>query len=180
MFLLGGAKINARKGDFHGRESEGDSGGYHALTPYLIVNGAAKAIDFYKKAFGATELMRMPGPNGKIGHAEVRIGDSALMLADEDPSMGFRGPQSGGGTAISLLLYVEDCDAVINRAVAAGAKLTRPPADQFYGDRSGGVTDPFGHAWYISTHVEDVPPDEMKRRSDEKVREAEKATASAP
>jgi len=148
--------------------------GYHALTPYLIVDGAAAAIDFYVRAFGAVEVMRMPAPNGRIGHAEVRIGDSHLMLADEDPSMGYRGPKSGGGNAVSLLLYAEDCDAVIERAVAAGATLTRPPADQFYGDRSGGVTDPFGHSWYVSTHIRDVPEEEMRRVVAEKVREAEK------
>ncbi|HET9794847.1 MAG TPA: VOC family protein [Thermoanaerobaculia bacterium] len=148
--------------------------GYHALTPYLIVDGAAAAIDFYVKAFGAVELMRMPAPNGRIGHAEVRIGDSHLMLADEDPAMGYRGPKSGGGNAISLLLYVADCDAVISRAVAAGATLTRPPADQFYGDRSGGVTDPFGHSWYVSTHVRDVSDEEMRRVVDEKIRTAGK------
>lgn len=140
--------------------------GYHSLTPYLIVKGAAKAIEFYKKAFGATELLRMPGPNGTIGHAEIKIGDSPLMLADESPAMGFRGPASGG-SPISLLLYVPDCDAVIDRAVAAGARVTRPAADQFYGDRSGGITDPFGHSWYVSTHIEDVSPEEMAKRSAE-------------
>ena len=148
--------------------------GYHALTPYLIVDGAAAAIDFYRKAFGAVEVMRMPAPNGRIGHAEVRIGDSHLMLADENPAMGYRGPKSGGGNSISLLLYVADCDAVIERAIAAGAKVTRPPADQFYGDRSGGITDPFGHSWYVSTHVRDVSEEEMRRVTEEKIAEAEK------
>jgi len=148
--------------------------GYHALTPYLIVDGAAAAIDFYVRAFGAVEVMRMPAPNGRIGHAEVRIGDSHLMLADEDPSMGFRGPKSGGGNAVSLLLYVADCDAVVDRAVAAGAKVTRPVADQFYGDRTGGILDPFGHAWYVSTHVKDVSDEEMRRVTEEKIREAGK------
>jgi len=148
--------------------------GYHALTPYLIVEGAAAAIDFYVRAFGAVEVMRIPGPNGRLGHAEVRIGDSHLMLADENPEMGFRGPKSGGGNAVSLVLYVPDCDAVIERAVAAGATLTRPPADQFYGDRSGGFTDPFGHSWYVSTHVRDVSEEEMRAASEKKVQEAEK------
>ena len=151
--------------------------GYHALTPYLIVDGAAAAIDFYKKAFGATEIMRMPGAHGRIGHAEVKIGDSHLMLADEDPSMGYRGPKAGGGNSISLLLYVENCDAVVDRAVKAGAKITRPVADQFYGDRTGGIEDPFGHSWYVSTHVKDVSEEEMKRVMKEKSREAETAGA---
>jgi len=148
--------------------------GYHALTPYLIVDGAAAAIGFYVRAFGAVEVMRMPAPNGRIGHAEVRIGDSHLMLADEDSSTGFRGPKSGGGNAVSLLLYVADCDAVVDRAVAAGAKVTRPVADQFYGDRTGGILDPFGHAWYVSTHVKDVSDEEMRRVTEEKIREAGK------
>lgn len=139
--------------------------GYHTATPYLIIKGAADAIEFYKKAFGATELMRMSGPGGKIGHAEIKIGDSVIMLADEAPEMNARSPQSFGGSPISILLYVEDVDAVFNRAVAAGAKVERPVTDQFYGDRIGGLTDPFGHAWYISTHKEDVSPEEMKKRA---------------
>jgi len=148
--------------------------GYHSLTPYLIVDGAAKAIEFYVKALGAVEVMRMPGPNGRIGHAEVRIGDSHLMLADEHPEMGALGPRPGTPSPISLLLYVDDCDAVIERAAAAGAKVTRPPADQFYGDRSGGFTDPFGHSWYVSTHDKDISNEEMRRAVDERIREAEK------
>jgi PhnB protein len=151
--------------------------GYHALTPYLIVAGAAAAIDFYKKAFGATEVMRMPGANGRVGHAEIKIGDSHLMLADEDPAMGYRGPKSVGGNSISLLLYVENCDAVVDRAVKAGAKITRPVADQFYGDRTGGIEDPFGHTWYVATHVRDVSEEEMKKVMEEKSRETEAATA---
>jgi PhnB protein len=138
--------------------------GYHTVTPYLIINGAAKAIDFYKKAFGATELMRMPGPGGKIGHAEIRIGDSPVMMADEHPEMGARGPNSTGNTPVSMLLYVEDADKVFNQAIAAGAKSLRPMKDQFYGDRMGTLQDPFGHVWSIGTHVEDVSPEEMKRR----------------
>ena len=139
--------------------------GYHTVTPYLIVQGAAAAIDFYKQAFGATELFRMNGPDGKVGHAEIRIGDSPVMLADEHPQMGARGPKSIGGSPISIMLYVEDCDAVVGQAVAAGAKVTRPAQDQFYGDRMGGLEDPFGHAWFVATHKEDVSPEEMRRRS---------------
>jgi PhnB protein len=140
--------------------------GYHSITPYLIVNGAAKAIDFYKRAFGAVELMRMPGPDGKIGHAEIKIGDSAIMLADEHPEMGYRGPQSLGGTAVSMMVYVERVDDVFGRAVAGGAKELQPVKDQFYGDRSGTLQDPFGHKWTVATHVEDVPPEEMRRRAE--------------
>ena len=139
--------------------------GYHTATPYLIVTGAARALDFYKEAFGATELMRLADPAGKVGHAEIRIGDSPIMLADEVPAMGHRSPQSLGGSPVSILLYVEDVDAVFNQAVAAGAKVARPVADQFYGDRTGGVTDPFGHAWYIATHKEDVSSEELQKRA---------------
>lgn len=138
--------------------------GYHSVTPYLTISGAAQAIEFYKKAFGATELMRMPAPGGKIGHAELKIGDSVIMLADESPECGNRSPQSLGGTPVSILIYVEDVDAVFKRAVAAGAKVVREVADQFYGDRSGGITDPFGHGWYIHTHIEDVTPQEIEKR----------------
>ncbi len=137
---------------------------YHAVTPYLIVNGAAKAIDFYKNVFGAQEIMRMPGPNGKVGHAELKIGDSIIMLADEHPEMDAQSPQSVGGTPVSLLVYVEDVDNVFKKALSAGAKESRPVKDQFYGDRSGIITDPFGHKWSVATHVEDVSPEEMQRR----------------
>jgi PhnB protein len=137
--------------------------GYHSVTPYLIVKGAAAAIDFYKKTFGATELMRMPAGD-KIGHAEIKIGDSVVMLADENPEMGASSPQTVGGSPVSILLYVEDVDSVVNRAVTAGAKLTRPVEDQFYGDRAGSIQDPFGHSWYIHTHKEDVSPEEMQKR----------------
>ena len=140
--------------------------GYHSLTPYLIVNDAAGAIAFYKKAFGAAELLRMPAPGGRVGHAEVRIGDSRIMLADEFPDMGARGPKAFGGSPVSLHLYVEDVDATTRRAIAAGATELRPVKDQFYGDRLGSVTDPFGHVWHISTHKEDVPVDELKRRAE--------------
>lgn len=141
--------------------------GYHTVTPYLVVADAARAIEFYREAFGATELFRMARPDGKIGHAEIRIGDSPVMLADEHPEIGAMSPQSLGGTPISMLLYVEDSDAVTNRAIAAGAKVLRPLQNQFYGDRSAVIEDPFGHKWNISTHVEDVSPEELKKRAAE-------------
>ena len=140
--------------------------GYHSVTPYLVVTGAADAIEFYKKVFGATEVIRFPSPGGRIGHAEIRIGDSTVMLADDNPNMGYKGPKAFGGSPISLLVYVPDVDKTVDRAVAAGAKLTRPVADQFYGDRTGGVEDPFGHHWYVATHIEDVSPEEMRKRSE--------------
>jgi len=139
--------------------------GYHSVTPYLVVDGGARAIEFYKQAFGATELFRMEGPGGKIGHAEIKIGDSHVMLADEHPEINARSPQAFGGSPVSLMLYVEDVDTTVGQAVEAGATLTRPVAHQFYGDRTGGVTDPFGHFWYVATHVEDVPPEELKKRA---------------
>jgi PhnB protein len=139
--------------------------GFHNVTPYLVVDGAAKALDFYARVFGATERMRVPGPGGKVGHAEIRIGDSMIMLADEHPEMGARGPRAFGGSPVSLMLYVEDVDAIVKRAVAAGAKILRPVEDKFYGDRSGSIEDPFGHHWHVSTHKEDVPPDELERRA---------------
>jgi PhnB protein len=140
--------------------------GYHSVTPYLIVDDAARALEFYKKALGAVELVRMPAPGGRIGHAEIRIGDSIVMLADEAPQMNARSARSFGGSPISLMVYVEDVDAVVAQAVAAGGTLKRPIANQFYGDRTGGVDDPFGYHWYIATHVEDVPVDELKRRAE--------------
>lgn len=139
--------------------------GYHTATPYLIARDAARAIEFYKKAFGATELMRMADPSGKVKHAEVKIGDSPIMLADEFPEMGARSPQSFGGSPVSIYLYVEDVDVTFSQAIAAGAKELQPLKDQFYGDRSGGVTDPFGHVWYIATHKEDVSPEELGKRA---------------
>lgn len=139
--------------------------GYQAVTPYLSLTGAADAIDFYKKAFGAKEVMRMPGPGGKIGHAEIEIGGSRIMLADEHPEMNFRGPKSFGGTTVHIHLYVEDVDKVVNQAVAVGAKIVRPVADQFYGDRLGSLEDPFGHVWHVSTHKEDLSPEELKKRA---------------
>jgi len=131
----------------------------------LIINGAARALEFYKQAFGATEMVRMAGPDGKVGHAEIRIGDSQIMLADECPEMQARSPQALGGTPVSLMLYLEDSDSVIARAVSAGAKVLRPAQDQFYGDRSGTIADPFGHTWIIATHQEDVSPEEMRKRA---------------
>ncbi len=141
--------------------------GYHTVTPYLVCKGAAKAIDWYKKVLNAQETMRMPGPNGQVMHAELRIGDSVVMLADEFPEMGARSPQSLGGTPIGMMVYVEHCDSVFGRAVEAGAKVERPLQDQFYGDRSGTIVDPFGHKWTIGTHIEDLTPEEMERRSKE-------------
>jgi PhnB protein len=140
--------------------------GYHSVTPYLIVKGAADAISFYKRAFGATEEMRMPSPDGRIGHAEIRIGDSVIMLADEHPEMGHRGPQSLGGAGVTLMVYLDQVDEVFKRAVANGAKEIQPLKNQFYGDRSGTLEDPFGHRWTIATHIEDVAPDEMRRRAE--------------
>jgi PhnB protein len=138
--------------------------GYHTITPYLVIKGASAAIDYYTKAFGAVETVRMPAPGGTIGHAELKIGDSMVMLADEQQDMGHRSPKTIGGTAVSLVLYVEDVDAVFKRAVDAGAKTVRPVENQFYGDRMGTLEDPYGHVWSIGTHVEDVSPEEMGRR----------------
>ena len=141
--------------------------GYHAVTPYLSLAGAAEALAFYKRAFGATEVMRMPGPGGTIGHAEISIGDSRIMVADEFPDMDFLGPRARGGSAVHLHLYVEDVDAVVARAVAAGGTMKRAVQDQFYGDRTGTVEDPFGHIWHIATHKEDLSPEELARRADQ-------------
>jgi PhnB protein len=139
--------------------------GYHTATPYLIVDDATRALEFYGRAFGAKELMRFPDPSGKIGHAEIELGDSVIMLADEFPDMGFRSAKALGGTPVSLLLYVEDVDARFARALAAGATQLRPVEDQFYGDRTGTLVDPFGHVWTFATHVEDVSPEELQRRA---------------
>ena len=141
--------------------------GYHAVTAYLSVQNAAQALEYYKRAFAAKELVRMPMPDGKVGHAEIQIGDSHVMMADESPNMGFLGPLSRGGTTVQLMIYVRDVDGTVDKAVAAGGKLKRPVENQFYGDRSGTIEDPFGHVWTIATHVEDVPPAEMRRRSEE-------------
>ena len=145
--------------------------GYHTVTPYLVCKGAAAAIDYYKKAFGATELMRMPAPGGQIGHAEIQIGDSPIMLADEAPQMGHRSPESIGGTPVSIMLYVDDVDTVYRRALGAGGKELQPLKDQFYGDRSGTLRDPFGHVWTVSTHKEDLSPEEIGRRAAEAMKQ---------
>ena len=138
--------------------------GYHSITPYLIVSSGARALEFYKQALGARELMRMEQPGGKIGHAEIQIGDSRIMLADESPEMGAKSPHSIGGSPVGLMLYVEDVDARFAKAVAAGAKELRPVQDQFYGDRSGTLVDPFGHQWTIGTHTEDLTDEEINQR----------------
>jgi PhnB protein len=141
--------------------------GYPRLSPYLCVDGAARAIEFYTDVLGAIERMRMDGPDGRIGHAELELGDSVIMLADESPDMGFLSPTRIGGTAVTLHAYVEDVDAVFERALAAGAKALRPVENQFYGDRSGQFEDPFGHRWNVASHVEDVDAEEMARRAEQ-------------
>jgi PhnB protein len=141
--------------------------GYHEVTPYLSIRGAARAIDFYKQAFGAVEVLRMPWPDGKLGHAEIQIGKSRLMLSDEYPDMQFMGPETRGGTTVHIHLYVRDVDAMTERAVAAGAKLIRPVKDQFYGDRSGSLQDPFGHVWHLATHKEDLSVAEVRKRAEQ-------------
>lgn len=138
---------------------------YPRVMPYLIVDGAVAAIEFYKSVLGATERMRMPGPDGRLGHAELKIGESVIMLADENPEMGIHAPKAIGGTPVTLHVYVEDSDAAFERALNAGATSLRPMENQFYGDRSGQFEDPFGHRWNVATHVEDVPPDEMEKRA---------------
>jgi PhnB protein len=139
--------------------------GYEGATPYLVVNGASKALDFYKKAFGATERMRMPAPGGKVGHAEIIIEKALIMLADEFPEMNCKSPQSFGGSPVSMMIYVQDVDQFVKRAVDAGAKVVRPVENKFYGDRAASLEDPFGHQWHFATHVEDVPPGEMEKRA---------------
>jgi len=139
--------------------------GYPQVTPYLCVDGAADAIEFYGNVLGTSERMRMPSPGGRIGHAELELGDSVIMLSDEHPEIGVVGPKTIGGTPVTISVYVEDVDAVFQRALAAGANELRPVQDEFYGDRSGRFEDPFGHRWNVATHVEDVPPDEMEKRA---------------
>ena len=139
--------------------------GYHTVTPYLVIAGAAKALEFYAKAFGAKERTRMEGPNGQVMHAEIQIGDSIIMLADEFPDMGYRGPQAYGGTAVGLHLYVNDVDTLFKQALAAGAKEERPVQDQFYGDRTGTLRDPFGHQWSLATHKEDLTDEQIHERA---------------
>jgi PhnB protein len=138
--------------------------GHNTVSPYLIVNGAARALDYYARAFGAVELFRHAGPDGKIGHAEIKIGDTIVMLADEHPDHDAHAPGKFGGSPVGLHLYVENVDDVVNRAIAAGGTIKRPVADQFYGDRNGAVEDPFGHTWHVSTHIEDVSAEELDRR----------------
>jgi len=137
--------------------------GYHSVTPYLIIKGAADAIEFYKKAFGATELFRMEN-DGIVGHAEIKIGDSPIMLSDEHPAMGYVSPTTLGGTPVSIMIYVDDVDTIFKQAIAAGGVEQKPLQDQFYGDRSGSLKDPFGHQWHVATHKEDVSPEEMEKR----------------
>ena len=139
--------------------------GYHSVTPYLSIKGAAAAIDYYKQVFGATELFRMAGPDGKIGHAEIKIGDSPIMLADEFPEMEFVSPKTLGGSPVGLMIYVDDVDTMYTQAISAGAQEIKPLQNQFYGDRSGTLKDPFGHVWTVATHVEDVPPEELEQRA---------------
>jgi PhnB protein len=146
--------------------------GYHTVTPYLACGDAAGAIEFYRNAFAAREIIRIPGPSGKIGHAEVRIGDSPVMLTDEYAEMNFLGPRSRGGTTVHIHLYVKDVDAMVERAVAAGAKLLREVKDQFYGDRTGSLEDPFGHVWHIATHKEDLSMAEMRKRGEQVAKKA--------
>ena len=139
--------------------------GYHTIIPYLSIKGAADAIEFYKKAFGARESMRVAQSDGRIGHAELQLGDSRIMLADEFPDMDFRSPLSMGGSPVHIHLYVESVDTVVGRAVSAGAKVIRPVQDQFYGDRTGTVADPYGHVWHVATHTEDLSPEEIGKRA---------------
>lgn len=153
--------------------------GYHTATPYLTLNDCARAIDFYKRAFGAQEIMRMDGPGGKVGHAEIRIGDSVVMLSDEMPGAGGRAPKSLGGTTGGIFLYVNDVDSAYKQAVDAGANADMPPANMFWGDRFGRLTDPFGHAWMMATHKEDVAPAEMKKRMQEEMEKRSQQTRTA-
>ena len=139
--------------------------GYHTATPYLIIKDAARAIEFYKRAFGATELLRMAEPSGKVSHAEIKIGDSRIMISDESPERGTHSPESLGGSPVSIFLYVEDVDALSRQATGAGAKVVMPVQDQFWGDRYGRLADPFGHIWDIATHIEDVNSEEMHKRA---------------
>ena len=154
--------------------------GYHSVTPYLTLDDAANAIDFYKRAFGAKEIMRMAGPHGKIGHAEIKIGDSMIMLADEMPGGSARAPKSVGGTTASVFLYVEDVDATFKQAESAGAKAVMQPQDMFWGDRFGKLLDPFGHSWALATHKEDVSPEEMQKRMKAAMAQAPQTQTAKP
>ena len=149
-------------------KTKGVPEGFHTATPYLIIKDAASAMDFYKRAFGAIELERITDADGKIRHGEIKIGDSPIMIGGESPEFpDWQSPETRGGTPVHLYLYVEDCDAMFNRAIAEGAKVLLPMEDKFYGDRSGGLTDPYGHVWYISTRIEDLSEEEIKRRASE-------------
>ena len=155
--------------------------GYHSITPYLIINKAAEAIAFYKRAFSAIELFRMDMPDGKVGHAEIQIGDSRIMMADDcGEESPFRNPQSSGSSAVGLHLYVNDVDAVFTQAVEAGAKVTKPLEDQFYGDRSGALQDPFGHIWFVGTHKEDLSVDQIRQRAEAKFGKTEQQPEELP
>jgi len=152
--------------------------GYHSITPYLAVDDAARALEFYQRVFGAKEIMRMNNPQGRVGHAEIRIGDSLLMLAEETPNGGLRSPLSLKGSTVSIFVYLEDVDSVFHKALAAGAQEVQRPADMFWGDRYGRLTDPFGHSWSLATHIEDVSPEEMGRRAQEAAKAAQRAQAA--
>lgn len=169
-----GKKVVVKKKRVKSKKVSAVPKGYHSVTPYLIMRQCADAIEFYKKAFGAKEMMRMEKEVGKIGHAELTIGDSKIMLADEHLELNARGPQTVGGTPVSLYLYMKNVDAIFKQALEAGATEIRPVADQFYGDRSGGLQDPFGHIWYIATHVEDVTPAQIKKRLAEMAAQGQK------
>jgi PhnB protein len=140
--------------------------GHHTASPYLAIKNAAEALEFYKKAFGANEIYKLMMPDGRLGHAEMRVGDSIIMMADEFPEYGGKAPQTLGGSPVSIYLYVEDVDAFFKKALAAGAKERKPVMDQFYGDRSGQLEDPFGHLWWVATHKEDVAPEEIQKRAE--------------
>lgn len=154
--------------------------GFRTVTPYLSIDGAAKAIEFYKAALGAVEIMRLEAPGGLLGHAEIRIGDSIVMLADEWPGQYTKAPTSLGGATSSIMLYVPHVDTFMARAVSAGATITQPPANMFWGDRFGKIRDPFGHEWGLATHVEDVPPEEMGRRMEEAMKAMANASGAEP
>ena len=153
--------------------------GYHSVIPYMTIDGAERAIAFYKTAFGAKEIMRIAHPDGKIGHAELSIGDSKIMLSDEFPEMGAHGPRMSGGSGVAIHLYVEDVDETAKRATAAGAKTLRPVEDKFYGDRMGSFEDPFGHVWHVATHKEDVPSQELRKRAQAAIAEHMRQHAKA-
>jgi PhnB protein len=152
--------------------------GYHTVTPYLSVHNAAQALDFYKRAFGAEEVMRMNNPQGAVSHAEIKIGDSIVMIAEEAASTGLRSPQSLGGSTVSIVLYLNDVDTTFKQAISAGAKSQQPLADMFWGDRYGRLIDPFGHSWSLATHIEDVAPEEIQRRAQEATKATQHARAA--